>query len=106
MIAALETENIAGEIINLGTSRTHEMKDVLDLIRKAADAEGKEVVVDEGRLRLKDVEVLVADNKKAKRLLGWRPETAFEEGIRKTIASYDDEGRVWGYEKRGWPWRY
>jgi len=106
MIAAIETEDIEGEIINLGSSRTYKMKEVLDLIRKGADVEEKDVVIDKGRLRLKDVEVLVADNKKAKKILGWSPETNFEEGVRKTIEWYEDQGRMWGYEKRGWPWRY
>lgn len=106
MIAALETKDIEGQIINLGTSRTHKMNEVLDLIKKEVGAEEKDVVVDKGRLRLKDVKVLVADNKKAKRILGWSPETNFEEGIRETIKWYVDHDRIWGYEKRGWPWRY
>jgi len=106
MIAALETEDGEGQIINLGTSRTQKMRDILDLIKKEADAEDKDVVVDKERLRLRDVEVLVADSKKAKKVLDWNPGTSFEEGIRKTIEWYDDVGRMWGYEKRGWPWRY
>ena len=106
MIAALETKDIEGEIINLGTSKTHKMKEILDLIKKKIRVEEKKVLVDKERLRLKDVEVLVADNKKAKRILQWSPETNFEEGIRKTIQWYNDQGRMWGYEKRGWPWRY
>jgi nucleoside-diphosphate-sugar epimerase len=106
MIAALETKDIEGEIINLGTSKTHKMKETLDLIKKEIGVEEKDVLVDKERLRLKDVEVLVADNKKAKRILRWSPETGFEEGIRKTIQWYNDQGRMWGYEKREWPWRY
>ena len=106
MIAALQADDVAGEIINVGTSRTHEMAKILDLIKTEADADEKNIRVDRERLRLKDVEVLVADNKKAKKVLDWRPETSFEEGIRKTIEWYNDEGRMWGYEKRGWPWRY
>ena len=106
MVAALQAEDVAGEIINVGTSRTHEMAKILDLIKKETDADEKNILVDRERLRLKDVEVLVADNKKATNVLDWRPETNFEEGIRKTIEWYDDAGRMWGYEKRGWPWRY
>ena len=106
MISALETKDIEGEIINIGTSRTHKMKDILCLIKKEVEAEDKEVVVDKKRLRLRDVDVLVADNRKAKKILGWSPKTSLEEGIRKTIEWYDGQGRMWGYEKRGWPWRY
>lgn len=106
MVAALEAKDIEGQIINIGTSRTQKMKEILDLIKKEVDAGEKNVVVDSGRLRLKDVEVLVADNKRAKKILGWSPTTSFEEGIRKTIKWYVDEDRMWGYETRGWSWRY
>ncbi|UCC32904.1 MAG: GDP-mannose 4,6-dehydratase [Candidatus Bathyarchaeota archaeon] len=106
MVAALETEDIEGEKINLGTSRTHTMKAVLDLIKSRVGVEDKEVKVESGRLRLKDVEVLIADNRKAKRILGWTPETEFEEGMQKTVEWYNTQGRMWGYENRGWPWRY
>jgi nucleoside-diphosphate-sugar epimerase len=106
MVAALETKDAEGQIMNIGTSRTHKMEEILDLIKKEVGAEEKDVVVDKTRLRLKDVEVLVADNEKAKRILGWSPETNFEEGIRKTIKWYSDKGQMWGYEERGWSWRY
>ena len=106
MVTALETKNIEGEIINLGTSETHKMREVLDLIKKQVGAEEKDVVVDKGRLRLKDLEVLVTNNSKAKKVLRWTPKTNFEEGIRKTIKWYVNQGKTWEYEKRGWPWRY
>jgi nucleoside-diphosphate-sugar epimerase len=106
MLAALETKDIEGEIINLGTNRKHKMKEILDMIKKEVGAEEKDVEVDKGRLRMKDVELLVASNEKAKRILGWSPKIRFEEGIRKTIKWYVDQGSTWGYEKRGWNRRY
>lgn len=106
MLAALETKEIEGEVINLGTSRKHKMKEILDMIKKEVGAEEKDVEVDKGRLRPKDVEVLIASNEKAKRILGWSPKTKFDEGIRKTVKWYTDQGSMWGYEKRGWTGRY
>lgn len=106
MIDALETKNIEGEIINLGTCGTHKMKDILTLIQKETNAERKEVVSDKSRLRPKDVEILITDNAKAKRVLGWAPKITFEEGIRKTIKWYVNNDKMWGYEKHGWQWRY
>lgn len=103
---ALETEDIEGEIINIGTGKTRRMKDVLSIIKKETDSKESPVVIDENRLRPKDVEKLVTDNTKAKNVLKWAPETTFEEGIRKTIRWYKDNGQLWGYEKRGWKWRY
>jgi dTDP-glucose 4,6-dehydratase len=106
MVKALEVENIEGEIINVGTSRTHKMKDVLTLIKKGTGADRKQVVLDKSRLRPRDVEILVTDNTKARKILGWTPTVTFEEGIRKTIKWYIDNGQMWGYEKHEWKWRY
>ena len=106
MITALETQNIEGEIINIGTRKTHKMKEILNIIKKQTGVERKDVVVDKSRLRPKDVETLITDNSKAKKILGWTPTTAFKEGIRKTIKWYIDNSKIWGYEKHTWLWRY
>jgi len=106
MIRALETENIEGEIINIGTSQTHRMKDVLTLIKEETSAKEKQVLLDKNRLRPRDVDVMVTSNSKAKKVLGWLPTITFEEGIQRTIDWYKDNGQTWGYEKQRWNWRY
>jgi len=82
------------------------MEAILDLIKKETHSEDKKVAVDESRLRPRDVEMLITDNAKAQKLLGWKPTTTFEEGIRKTIKWYLENEKMWGYEKQGWKWRY
>jgi len=106
MVNALKTENIEGEIINIGTCKTHKMKDILTLIKQETDTEKKQVVLDKSRLRPRDLETLVTDNTKATKILGWTPTITFEEGIRKTIKWYTSHAQTWGYEKQGWKWRY
>lgn len=106
MVKALETEEIEGEIINIGTGKTHKMKDILTLVKKETKTTKKPVVIDKGRLRPKDVDTLVTDNSKARKILDWIPAISFEEGIRRTIKWYNDNDRTWGYEKHGWKWRY
>jgi len=106
MISAIEKKDIEGEIINLGTSQTHKMKDILEMIQGEIHVEDKKVVLDKSRLRPRDVDNLVTDNSKAKRLLDWRPKMTFEKGIKKTIKWYIENGQTWGYEKHGWKWRY
>ncbi len=106
MVAALETENIEGEIINIGTGQTHKMKDILTLIQKETSTEEKQVMLDKSRLRPRDLNLLITDNTKAKKILGWKPTTTFKEGIQKTIKWYVDNGQTWSYEKHGWKWRY
>ncbi len=106
MITALETQNIEGEIINLGTRKTRKMKEILDIIKKEIGVEEKDVVVDKSRLRPKDVETLITDNSKARKILGWTPTITFEAGIRKTIKWYIENSKTWGYERQRWLWRY
>jgi dTDP-glucose 4,6-dehydratase len=106
MVKALETDSIEGEVINIGTGKTHKMKDILALIEKETGAKEKQVVVDKNRLRPRDVETLLTDNSKAKKILGWKPTVIFEKGIQKTIQWYLDHGQTWGYEKHRWKWRY
>jgi len=105
MVNALETEKIEGEIINIGTNKTHKMKEVLDLIKKETKAQQKKVVTDKSRLRPKDVATLITDNSRARKILGWKPETQFSEGIKETVQWYINN-KMWGYEKHGWQWRY
>jgi nucleoside-diphosphate-sugar epimerase len=106
MVSALETEGIEGEIINVGTNKSQTMREILELIRKHTNAEDKEIRIDEKRLRPKDVTVLITSNVKAGKVLGWKPMVDFEEGLRKTIEWYRNNGMNWGYEKHVWQWRY
>ena len=106
MIAALETEGIDGEIVNLGTNRAWKMREILGLIKKYTRTEGKEVIVDKKRLRPKDVAVSITSNGKAEKILGCKPTVDFEEGLRRTINWYRNAGMSWSYEGRGWQWRY
>jgi len=91
MIKALQTENIEGEIINVGTNRTHKMKDILTLIQKETGSEEKQVKLDKNRLRPRDVNVLISDNSKARKIIGWTPRTTFEDGIKKTTLEWVEE---------------
>jgi len=106
MVNALETENIEGEIINIGSNQTHKMKNILTLIKQETGAEKKQVVLDKSRLRPRDPETLITDNTKATKILGWTPTITFEEGIQKTLKWYINHAQTWGYEKHGWKWRY
>lgn len=103
MVDAIEVEKIEGEIINLGMCETQRMKDVLAVIKREAQAEDKEVVLDKSRLRPKDVDVLSQimprlGNSK------WVPSITLEEVIGRTTKWHIDNCELWSYEKPRWPW--
>ena len=86
MMRCAEADSIEGEVINLGTGTEISIGELAERVLREL---GKEVRVelDEARLRPPDSEVerLVADTTKAKRLLGWEPEVDLDEGLRRTI---------------------
>jgi len=106
IILALETEEIEGEIINFGTGKALKMSEILEMIKEITGSEDKEIIQDPVRLRPHDVDVLISSTTKAYKLLGWRPEVEFADGLKRTVDGYMNNGEAWNYEKRGWHWRY
>lgn len=106
IVLALETEDIEGDIINIGTGKSHTMSNVLDMIKNIIGSEKKETIQDTTRLRPHDVDVLISSTEKASKVLGWKNEINLNEGLKRTINWYMENGKTWNYEKRGWNWRY
>lgn len=85
-LKAADQKGILGETINIGTG-----KGILisQMIKKVQKIIGKNITVvpDQQRIRpnTSEVKKLVCDNKKAKKLLGWQPQTNFEDGLTETI---------------------
>jgi NAD dependent epimerase/dehydratase len=85
-ILAGTTPGIEGETINLGTGETYSIGDFAQRILRLMEVD-KRIVHDSARDRPSKSEVmkLVSDNAKAARLLGWRPTTALDSGLRQVI---------------------
>ncbi|TFH34873.1 MAG: SDR family NAD(P)-dependent oxidoreductase [Anaerolineales bacterium] len=79
------------EVINLGGDKPYPMLEMIATIEKLL---GKRAKIDEGPEAPGDVRATWADISKANRLLGWKPETGFEEGLSATIDWYKQE-RAW-----------
>ena len=89
-IALAESDNSVGEIINIGSNFSISINETVTLIA-AMIGTHVEVVRDEQRIRpaRSEVKSLWADNTKAMKLCGWKPEytgrEGFKRGIQKTI---------------------
>jgi NAD dependent epimerase/dehydratase len=92
-----------GEVINIGSGFEVSIGDTVRLIAEVMNAE-IEVVADEQRFRPENSEVqrLLADNSKARNLLGWEPEFAgidgFRRGLAKTAKWFCDQSNLEGYK--------
>ena len=83
IISALTEDKVIGETINIGSNKSYKIKDLVLLVAKIL---GKKVniMIDKERFRPFDVQKLVCDYRKAKRLLGWTPTVPIDEGLAKT----------------------
>jgi dTDP-glucose 4,6-dehydratase len=86
-IAALDADEVVGEVINLGSG--FEIS-IGDTVRVIADVMGTtvDVVLDEQRLRpdKSEVERLLSGSEKARRLLKWSPQFSGVEGFKRGLA--------------------
>jgi dTDP-glucose 4,6-dehydratase len=84
--ACADADGVEGEAINLGTGGEISIR---DLAERIIELVGRDVTLelDEERLRPPESEVerLVADTAKARRLLGWEPAVELDEGLQRTI---------------------
>ncbi len=85
-IKAAETENIVGELINVGSGFEISIGDIAKKVMAILGVD-KPLTLDKRRVRppRSEVERLCCDNTKAKQLLGWKPDVSFDEGLRRTI---------------------
>lgn len=90
-IKVAESDRSIGEVINIGSGQEISIG---DLARKIMKILGKdlEILTDEQRVRPEKSEVqrLLADNRKARELIGWEPKTPLDEGLKKTIAWFTE----------------
>lgn len=70
------------EVINLGEARTVDLRELISLIEKELGATAK---IDRQPLQPGDLPQTFADITKARRLLGYNPQTQIEDGIRKFV---------------------
>ena len=83
-LACLENEKAVGEIFNFCTGRGVSIAQLVGSIKKLTGNES-EVIWNTIPERPLDIAVLVGDNSKAKRILGWEPKFTLEEGLKLTI---------------------
>lgn len=77
----------SGDVVNIGYGVETTVMDMLLRICKMMDYKGK---FDYQKQRPADVSQLHCDNRKAKKMFGFKPEMGLEQGLRRTIAYYND----------------
>jgi len=85
-IRIAESDKTVGEVINIGSGTEISIGDLAKKIIKLVGRNVK-VVSDEDRIRPGKSEVgrLLCDNSKAGKLIGWKPKTSLDDGLKKTV---------------------
>ena len=82
VVAAINYEQSGYEVINLGESRTVELRELIALLEKELDAHA---VIDRQPPQPGDVPQTFADITRARNLLGYNPQTQIEEGLHRFV---------------------
>ena len=104
---ALHSENIEGETINVGNSHEVSILELIELISELTGLKFK-VSQDPDRIRPEKSEVqrLVSDSSKARKLLDWSPnyvgEDGFRSGLKETIEWFSNENNLRKYPELGY----
>jgi UDP-glucuronate 4-epimerase len=89
--AAMDYDQSNYEVINLGESRTVELRELISLLEQALD---RHATIDRQPLQPGDVTQTFADISKARRLLGYNPQTQIEKGIVKFVEWFRESNSI------------
>ncbi len=86
--AAMEYTETMYEVINLGESRTVELRELIALLEREL---GRTAIIDRQPVQPGDVPQTFADITKARRLLGYDPQTDIADGVRRFVEWFKSE---------------
>jgi UDP-glucuronate 4-epimerase len=90
VMAAIDYDQSDYEVINLGESRTVELRELISLLEKELDLHA---IIDRQPPQPGDVPQTFADISKARALLGYNPKTQIEEGLNRFIEWFQTRGQ-------------
>jgi dTDP-glucose 4,6-dehydratase len=83
-LTCIQNPEAKGEVFNFCTGRETSIEQLIDLIAKLTDFKG-EILWNTVPARPLEIKEVVGDYSKAKRILGWQPQFALEEGLKLTV---------------------
>lgn len=82
-VQALRQRNESCEVFNIGSGKSHSVKEIAECIRNIY---GRHISIQyTHETRINEIDNVVADTRKARQTLGWAPKTSLEEGLYLTM---------------------
>lgn len=85
LITVAVSSNAVGEVFNAGTGMTTSVAELAKIMVNIMGLKDVDIYFKGGQAWKGDMEVTLADNKKAFNLLHWKPQVSLEEGLERTI---------------------
>lgn len=95
VIKVLKSNIPFGSVINIGSNSTVSIEELACIIGNILQHDKIEIEIEQSRLRPLDVTCLQCDYSKARKMVGWKPTVDIEEGLRRTINWYLENGKRW-----------
>lgn len=99
-VALMKCDKVVGQVVNMGSGKDFSIKEIAQKIAKLMGRKNIKIKIKKQRLRPLDVEKLRANYSKMHKLTGWEPRINFEEGLKRTIIWYKQNGSKWLWEKK------
>jgi len=99
-IALMKCNQAVGQVFNMGSGKDFSIKEIAQKIAKLMGRKNIKIKIEKQRLRPLDVEKLQANYFKMFTLAHWEPRIDLEEGLKRTIAWYKQNGSKWLWEKK------
>jgi GDP-4-dehydro-6-deoxy-D-mannose reductase len=77
----------SGEVYNVSSAKGCRIKDILDMLLSFSTAQ-VDVVVDEARVRVKEVNVRIGDNTKFAKQTGWQPSYEIKNTLKEILQEF------------------
>ena len=80
------------EIVNLGTGTGNSVMEIIEEVKKAT---GATINIDTSEARQGEYATMIADIKKAEKILGWKPEHSLTDSVNSLVMWYKDRPHGW-----------
>jgi nucleoside-diphosphate-sugar epimerase len=99
LLAVLASSMPSGEVVNVGSDVTYSVREIVQMVAEIMGIERHHIEIDPHRLRKVDIQSFRCDPTKLEEVTGFRPRVDIREGLRRTVAWFEANGRSWSWER-------